>query len=173
MARSTREQDARGLPIEQPDDVEIPTTGSIDEVRTRAAKGLSTPEIESVADMLGAMDKFKRLAFYEEKLDVMLMDSMDPNPEPYVFVSVNGRGPMPGAVSQWVPRNQIIPMARKYVEVLARAKPVSMRTVDGIDAEGYKTKVLKQTMSLRYPFTVIRDPNPRGPAWLREVMRQR
>lgn len=173
MTRSSK--DARELPIQQADELELPPTGDLGGVRaqTKDAEVFATKEIESPGAMADAMDKIKLLAFYEEKLEVTLLESADINPEPYVFLSVNGRGPMPGPMSQWCPRNVPIMMARKYVEVLARAKPVHIRTVDAVDTDGYKTKVVRSTSSLRYPFAVSRDPNPRGAAWLREVMRQR
>jgi hypothetical protein len=166
--------DARTFDTEQASDVILPATGGIEKARADAAASLNAQEIEPVLGKgMSELDaKAKLLAFYEEKLDVILLDTNDPNPEPHVFLSVNGRGPMPGG-NPWVPRNVPVTMARKYVEQLCRAKPVRMRTVPGVDASGAKTMNVQRSSSLRYPFTVVRDPNPRGRAWLQELMRKR
>ncbi len=171
MAR--KELNAASMTIEQADELMMPAQGDLGDFGKDAATALNTSEIEPTNDLAGLDQKAELLKFFEEKVLVQIMDSQDPNPEPFVFLSVNGKGPMPGVLSQWVPRNQPILMARKYVEVLARAKPVSHRTVDAVDSDGYKTTVIKSTSSLRYPFTVLQDNNPRGGAWLRELMRQR
>lgn len=170
MAR--RETDARNFHTEQPDDIMIPTTGNMAAARAQAAGSMNTDEIELVADVGGAYDKASLLAFYEEKVEIMIVDSNDVNPENYVFLSVNGKGPMPYG-SPWVPRNEPVTMARKYVEQLARAKPVSMRTEEITDLQGARGIRVKRHAALRYPFTVLRDPNPKGRAWLEEIMRRR
>lgn len=169
MAR--RETDARSFHTEQPDDIEIPTTGSVEAARASAAASMNTTEIEPVADLAGVYDKAAILAFYEEKVEIMIVDSTDPNPENYVFVSINGKGPMPHGVP-WVPRNVPVVMARKYVEQLARAKPVSLRTEEVQDFQGNRTTRVKRHAAMRYPFTVLRDTNPKGRAWLAEIMRR-
>lgn len=157
-----------------PEDVEIPATQDIDdkEIRKRAAKKLAEPLVEPERNLAGFKEKANLMAFYEEKLEVTIMDSADPNPEPYVFLSVNGRGPMPYG-SSWVPRNVPVKMARKYVEVLARAKTTTQRTFETTDHEGARTMGIKRTNTLRYPFSVSHDPNPRGRAWLQNLMHQR
>lgn len=174
MAR--KEQDARDFPIEQPDDVVLPSDGPIAETRRKAAKALHDVEAEDGVIQVSSADGYERkaelLRFYEEELDVMIMDSPDPNPEPFVFLAVNGRGAMPMGVP-WCPRNEVITIKRKYVELLARAKPINVRTVDGVDRNGDKTKIVRRSAGVRYPFSVLRDPNPRGAAWLRDTMRQR
>lgn len=172
----TRKVDANNQPIEEPDDVVLPSMGALSAEKARqAAAGMNTQEIEHVEDLANYKDCADLLAFYEEELDIVILDSPDPNPEPYVFVAVNGRGPMPGPIglSPWCPRNRPLKMARKYVEVLAQAKPINYRTVETLDSEGYKTTVLRGTTALRYPFQVLRDPNPRGPRWLAEMLRRR
>lgn len=174
MPRVTRDTDARKFETEQPDDVVLPSTGGVAAARARAADELNTQEIEPVLGQ-GVSDveqKAQMLAFFEEKIEIHIHDSTDINPEPHIFLSVNGRGAMPDG-SPWVPRAQNVTIARKYVEQLARAKPVNLRTVPALDGDGFKTTALKRTSSLRYPFSVIRDPNPKGAAWLRDLMRQR
>lgn len=172
----SRKTDATEATIEASDEIELPPMGALSRERQRAAvAAMNTSEIEPAGDLAGLQDKAAMLAFMVEELDVMILDSADPNPEPYVFLSVNGRGPMPGPaeMSVWCPRNTPIKMQRMYVEVLACAKPINFRTQESRDNEGYKTTILKSASALRYPFQVLNDPNPRGPRWLAEMLRRR
>ncbi len=153
-------------------DLTMPATGSIGGLESAAGRSFNSEFIEPVADLTNIDSKAAMLAFYEEPVEIMIMDNNDENPENYVFLAVNGRGPMPGG-APWCPRNIPIVMARKYVEVLARSKPVNLQTVEAQDHEGNKTIKIRRQSALRYPFTVLRDNNPRGGAWLREVLRQK
>lgn len=164
--------EAAEAPTEGFADLTLPPTGDIGGVEARVGRSFNSDVIEKVGDMTNIADKAAMLAFYEEMLDVVILDDSSENPENFVFLAVNGRGPMPGG-SPWCPRNIPIRMARKYVEGLARSKPVNVATVEANDYDGYKTTRIRRTSSLRYPFTVLRDDNPRGAAWLREVLRQK
>lgn len=157
----------------QPDDIEIPASGDVENLRAKAATELNEQVVEPEFDVAGVSAKAEKLAFLCEKVTVMLAEESDPNnPEPLVFLSVNGRGPMPGG-SPWVPRGVPVVMERYYVEGLARAKPISVQTVDALDADNFKTKKIRRTSALRYPFTVIEDRNPRGSAWVRNLLARR
>ena len=84
------------------------------------------------------------------------------NEATYVQVSVNG-------VIQMFKRDTPIVVKRKYVERLARAKETGYdQQVD--DRLGERMNSLQSRNSLRYPFTVNRDDNPRGSAWLRAIL---
>ncbi len=155
--------DALDQPIVQPEDITLPASGSIDGVRDTV--------IEPVADLHNFNEKAAALAFNEEMLEVIIAESSDVNPEHYVFLSVNGRGPMKNG-DPWVPRGVQVKLARKYVERLVRAKPVAIRTVEARDADGAQTMRIQRTSALKYPFSVLHDPNPRGGAWLRDLMAQ-
>lgn len=162
MAQPPRKfTDALDQPITQPKDIVMPATGDIDDMRETL--------IERVTDLPNAARKADLLAFAEEKLSVMIHEASDQNPENFVFLAVNGRGP--GAYGDpWVPRGVAVNMARKFVERLARAKVVNIRTVEAADADGARTMAIKRSASLRYPFSILSDPNPQGAQWLRTVM---
>lgn len=101
-------------------------------------------------------------AFMNEPVMVTVMSGGKDNEAPFVPVSVNG-------VMQMFRRDVPIVVKRKYVERLARAKEAGYdQTVD--DRLGEKMNKLHQKHSLRYPFQVNRDDNPRGAAWLRSVL---
>jgi len=101
-------------------------------------------------------------AFMNEPVMVTVLSGGKDNEVPYVQVSVNG-------VMQMFLRDQPIVVKRKYLERLARAKETGYdQTVD--DRLGERMNTLRNRHSLRYPFQVNRDDNPRGAAWLRAIL---
>lgn len=122
-------------------------------------------EVEPVS-AYGANEKIAALAFLEEKMDVMVHESADPNAEPVVETWVNG-------VAQRFIRGQTQTVKRKYVEVLARAKNTGIMTKEVVDYEGARTTAIVKHTALKYPFSVVRDENPRGATWLKQVMSQK
>ena len=118
-----------------------------------------TPEdIERPVSMVEA----EMEAFMNEPVMVTVMSSGRDNDTPYVMVGVNG-------VTQMFKRDVPIVVKRKYVERLARAKETGYdQTVD--ERIGERMNSLQSRNSLRYPFTVNRDDNPRGSAWLRAIL---
>jgi hypothetical protein len=101
-------------------------------------------------------------AFMNEPVMVTVLSGGKENEAPYVQVAVNG-------VTQMFRRDVPIVVKRKYVERLARAKETGYdQELD--DRLGERMNMLQQTKSLRYPFSVNRDDNPRGSAWLRAVL---
>ncbi|WP_284335431.1 hypothetical protein [Comamonas sp. NoAH] len=101
-------------------------------------------------------------AFMNEPVMVTVMSSGKDNEHMFVQVAVNG-------VIQMFKRDVPIVVKRKYVERLARAKETGYeQTLD--DRLGEAMNRLTSHHSLRYPFQVNRDDNPRGAAWLRSVL---
>lgn len=121
------------------------------------------PSDTEIIDKPVPMDKIKLEAFMNEVLTIHIPESSDENEPPLVDVSVNGR-------RQFIRRGTEQDVRRKYVEVLARAKrsDYDQVTLDPRDGEGVNR--LRHRRALRYPFTVISDPNPIGHAWLRGVL---
>ena len=118
----------------------------------------SAEDIESPVTMKDA----ELEAFMNEPVMVTVLSSGKDNEMPYVQVAVNG-------VTQMFLRDQPIVVKRKYLERLARAKETGYdQTVD--DRLGERMNILQNRHSLRYPFQVNRDDNPRGAAWLRSIL---
>jgi len=118
----------------------------------------SAEDIESPVTMKDA----ELEAFMNEPVMVTVLSSGRDNEMPYVQVAVNG-------VTQMFLRDQPIVVKRKYLERLARAKETGYdQTVD--DRLGERMNTLHNRHSLRYPFQVNRDDNPRGAAWLRAIL---
>lgn len=103
-----------------------------------------------------------QLAFMEERMEVMVHESTDSNAEPIVHVACNG-------INQFFPRGEPVTVKRKFVEVLARAKQTSISTQTVNTDRDVINRINKHT-ALRYPFSVIRDENPKGAAWLKSVL---
>jgi hypothetical protein len=116
-------------------------------------------EIEVVKDV----SKADKLAFMEEPVTILVMSSGDQNEIPLVQVAVNG-------VTQFIRRDEPITVKRKYVERLARCKKTDFnQALD--DSQGEVSfNVLTRRHSLRFPFSVIQDPNPNGAGWLKQIL---
>lgn len=115
-------------------------------------------EIEVVKDVT----KAEKLAFMEEPVTIVVMSSGDQNEVDLVQVAVNG-------VTQFIKRDQPITVKRKYVERLARCKKTDFnQTLD--DRMGEAMNTLQRRHSLRFPFSVIQDANPKGAGWLKQIL---
>lgn len=101
--------------------------------------------------------------FMEEECDVYVHSSSNENDPTHFILNVNG-------LNQPVFRNQVTPMRRKYLEVLARMKETkfSQPAMNMGNPEASNT-VVPRTVQV-YPFEVRRDPNPLGPAWLHHIL---
>ncbi len=155
--------DALDHELTDPSNIDLPSTGGIDGVRESS--------IQPVTDLGTFEDKAAKLAFGEETMTVIISEDSNPlNPEPYVYLANSGRGAMPNGVP-WVPRGVPVDIKRKFVEQLCRAKPIAIKTVEVTQADGARGIQIQRNASLKYPFTVVRDDNPKGAAWLREMLR--
>lgn len=134
-------------------DVMMPTTG---------APTLVHPSIDTVEGP-AHKEKVDALAFNEEKLVVYVPESTNPKDGPTISIWVNGR-------HQLFIRGQNVTCARKFVERLARARPVTYSNVEFVDGEGNRAFKYPKRTSQRYPFSVVSDPNPNGKAWLRKIL---
>lgn len=137
-------------------EVALPASGSI-------RKELDELSAIEVHDKPLGTDYADALAFMEEKVTVMIHESSDVNDENPVQLACNG-------VNQFFFRGQEQDVKRKYVEILARAKRSRISTPEITDGSGARTNAIRKATSLRYPFSVLYDANPKGPSWLKSVM---
>ena len=138
--------------------VEVPTTGALPSGLVAEISAIEVVDKPLAADYQAA------LAFMEEKIEVMVHETTDPNAENPVQVAVNG-------INQFFMRGQPQTVRRKYVEVLARAKRGNITTPE-VTQGGERTATIRKTQALAYPFSIIRDDNPKGPAWLKQIMQE-
>jgi hypothetical protein len=114
-----------------------------------------TPDFKSFTD---------NVAFMEERVLVNVHPSTDKNAELVIDV-------FNGGVPQRFIRGEWIIAKRKYVEVLARAKPFGLTTPEITDGNGNRTTKISLQHGMAYPFD-MRDPNPRGQGWLQGILRE-
>ena len=100
-------------------------------------------------------------AFMNEKILIRVHADSNKESLPVIVPSVNG-------INQPIVRNQNTWVRRKYVEVLARTRTTRYDQV--IDKEDMQKFVMEDNTSLTYPFSVLKDPNPKGEAWLNAVL---
>lgn len=145
--------DALDLPLGKPKDLILPASGEV----TR--DDLIVDGVESAANG----DYQAQLAFMEEPVEITVHESTDINAENPVQLICNG-------INQFVVRGVPQTIKRKYVEILARAKQTNINTTEMLDGNGDRAIRIGKHTGLRYPFSVVQDTNPRGAAWLRNVL---
>lgn len=137
---------------------------SVVEMASSGAPELQREEIE-IPDGPLTKGHAEELAFNEELVEIIVHDSSDPLAEPIVEVYNNGK-------LQMFPRGMPVTCKRKYLEGLVRSKPVAYSNVEFVREDGSRAVKYPKRTSLRYPFQVLRDDNPRGRAWLAKIMAQ-
>lgn len=124
-------------------------------------------EVPSMTDPKspGFIEKMKNIAFMEERVTVLVHDTSEKHADAVVEIGVNGR-------NELFVRGQEKTVARKFVEGLARAKPVSFRNEEYTAEDGTRKVRHPSNIGSRYTFSVVQDPNPMGKEWLKSVMAQ-
>lgn len=128
------------------------------------AIGTGVKDLE-IIDKVVPSESMSLEAFMHEPVSIVVHDSSDINDVELVQVSVNGN-------QIFIQRNQPTVVKRCFVERLARAKRTSY-TQDLDDRLGEAMNNMKPRNSLRFPFSVIEDKNPKGSAWLRGILAER
>lgn len=111
-------------------------------------------------------EKAKALAFMEELVEIEIFPQPGRNPQNVFDIQVNGTA----MVFRAGERKYV---KRKFVEGLLRAKPVHYGNEEYVDKnDGIKKVKHPVSTSLRFPFSIIRDPSPKGDAWAKAVRSQ-
>lgn len=152
VRNTNKPRDAAEAKIGQDKPRDLPTFGlaRLDEPEIEPVQGFT----KSHADML---------KFMEEPVMVRVHPTAEVNPEPIFGIWNNGR-------SQYFIRGQTQTVRRKFVEGLARARNTVYRQEVFRDANGDTAIRNIPSTALRYPFSVVRDDNPNGGAWLAKVL---
>lgn len=118
--------------------------------------------IEPVVSSLTKND-FDEMMFMEELVKIRVEPLNEKNPRKMIDLYVNGK-------ADWVPVGRPWIMRRKYVEVLARSKPMSVQTKHESAEESLnpQNEVIRTTSS-QFPFSVLEDTQ-RGIEWLNRLM---
>jgi hypothetical protein len=147
--------DATDMPAHQRPGFVMPSYGEVE----RPAEDLA------VVDGPLADDYATALKDAEDVLTIEVLATDNDLADPLPITWVNGR-------IQVLPRGVPVQVKRKFVEVLARARPEAIKTTEFINHEGARDIRIDRHSALKYPFTVLHDPNAKkyGPAWLRKLI---
>jgi len=129
-------------------------------------KGMEIVDDAPVVETVAESRDFRQLAadesFMHEMVQVMIHATTDENQPPQVIVNCNG-------TNQPIMRGVPTMVRRKYVEILARMKETKYSQVTR-NASAPDQIDLVARHGLSYPFDLISDDNPRGRAWLQNVL---
>lgn len=120
------------------------------------------PVVETVAESRDFSQLAADEAFMNEMVTVMIHSTTDENQAPHVIVNCNG-------TNQPIIRGVPTSVKRKYVEILARMKETKYTQVTPNPASPDVSE-MRARHGLAYPFDLVEDKNPRGRAWLQNVL---
>lgn len=152
VIRAGKELNTADMETREVPSIALPDTGPIERDRE---------EIVMVDKPMNT-DYMSELAFMEEPVTIMLARSSEKFAPAILDFYVNGK-PL------WIRVGYKATIPRKYVEVIARTQPYDVRTSVVKHEHHEDNRVERQTIN-KYPFSVLHDPNPRGPEWLQRVM---
>ena len=117
-----------------------------------------------VVPVAGALDKdyADALAFMNEKVTIMIMETTNPNEPPIVEVGNNGK-------FRRFQRGVPTVTERKFVDCLI-VKRTKITTPEYLNPAGERSTAIRQHSAMKYPFSVMEDKNPKGAEWLRRRM---
>jgi len=120
---------------------------------------LEVPESEIIAlEGAGAMAYVDELAFMNEKVEVLILDSQNNNDTTrLVPIGVNGK-------QYHLLRGQWSTVPRFVLEILAKAKKESWNFAYKKNPDGSTSDTNQMHRALRYPHQ-FKDNNPKGMAW--------
>ena len=129
-------------------------------------QGIEISDDAPTIDLVSELKDFAALAssevFMNEPVTIMVHSTTDENQPPQVIVNCNG-------MNQPIIRGYPTTIKRKYVEILARMKETKYSQVTRNPAAPDQIDMVARH-GLSYPFDLVEDKNPRGRAWLNNVM---
>ena len=118
--------------------------------------------VETVSESLDFRSLAASEAFMNEMVTVMVHSTTDENQPPQVIINCNG-------MNQPIMRGYPTSVRRKYVEILARMKETKYSQVTRNPSAPDQIDLVARH-GLSYPFELVEDANPRGRAWLQNVL---
>lgn len=105
--------------------------------------------------------------FMAEKVDILLHAPGSEDEHQFCEVTVNGQ---PFCLRRDGETVWSVPRAHVAVIAAAKTQRLVQKKITAADGSmGYEEKAVLQAL---YPFQVVSDPNPKGPAWLRQVVQR-
>ena len=108
-------------------------------------------------------EKLAMLKFMEDPVTVHIHTTSDKEAEQVFEVFNNGQ-------REIFRRGETKTVKRKFVNELAIRKAVTYRNSRERDSEGVQQEKYQPVTALRYPFSVVSDPHPRGADWLKAML---
>lgn len=134
--------------------------------RESPIQGIEISDDEPVVETVAESTDFSKLAaseaFMNEFVTVMIHSTTDENQAPHVIVNCNG-------MNQPIIRGVPTKVKRKYVEILARMKETKYSQVTRNPSAPDQIDMIARH-GLAYPFDLLEDDNPKGRAWLQNVL---
>lgn len=127
-----------------------------------AEDALEKPYIQPV-DRPVDTEKLEMLKFMEDMITIHVHTTSDPTAAQIFPVGNGGQ-------QEIFKRGETKTVKRKFVDVLARAKATTYTQKRAQNQDGIWQDVQVPQSSLLFPFSVIQDPHPRGPDWLRYAL---
>ena len=121
-----------------------------------------TPTVDPVSQVADLRELAASEMFMNEMVEVMVHSSTDENQSPHVILNCNG-------TNQPIMRGVPTRVRRKYVEILARMKETKYSQVTRNAAAPDQIDMIARH-GLAFPFEMLSDENPRGRAWLQNVL---
>jgi hypothetical protein len=131
----------------------------------RPIEGIEITDDQEI-EVIGERDLRKLLedeSFMNEPVTILLHSTTDENAPPHVTVGVNG-------INMPILRGTPTIVKRKFVEVLARCKETRYRQPTRDMANPEAGNGLLGSTANAYPFDMLEDKNPKGRAWLMQIM---
>ena len=130
-----------------------------------APEALEPATIEPVERPMESLDseKIQMMAFMNDDVEVHIHSTTNKEDEKIFELFVNGQ-------REVFRRNERKVVKRKFVDLLARLKPTTFTHHELTRPDGVRDVQYNMHTGLRYPFSVVRDPHPRGADWLRSVL---
>ena len=121
-------------------------------------------------------DYLDELAFMQEPVTIRIEPSADRNAARTYPVWVNGKRAEVLWNGRWMevgylPVGEMLTVRRSTVEVILRAKVTSIQTEFNATDERPVNRIVPTTTPV-HSFSIIEDPNPKGPAWASELRRR-
>lgn len=107
-------------------------------------------------------DYQKELAFFNDDVEIVVHESTDPNAENPINV---GNGGMFVQFFRGEPKK----VKRKFVDSLI-VKISGVQTPEYINNAGERAFRIVQRSAMKFPFSIINDPSPKGREWLSRRM---
>lgn len=152
----TKTIEAMEMDVGQQEDRVLKSTGP-------AEQALDKVKLVANTDKPVDEEKMAMLAFMAQPITVQIHTTTNKNDEQVFEFIVNGR-------PYFFRRGEQKTVPRFVVDRLARCKPTTYTDREVINEDGIKDIVYTPHVGVRYPFSVIHDPHPRGPDWLRHTL---